>query len=181
MQQHYWQGAVHFGQHHPGCCCRLAGCWLFVTPVKDQVRSSAGFAGACCALHSCADALYSRHACITASSSCTARADCQSGCSKHIASCRRWSSMRLGWRMHAYVHSNSTVQSLLCLPQGNCGSCVAFGTTVLTEFVLMRREFLAAANSTAGNNTAQAPKVRPDLSEADLMQCHRELRCGWLL
>jgi hypothetical protein len=48
--------------------------------------------------------------------------------------------------------------------QGNCGSCVAFSTTAVTEWVLYQRDL--KQKEYAGANY--------DLSEDDLMECERE-------
>jgi C1A family cysteine protease len=59
--------------------------------------------------------------------------------------------------------------------KGQCGSCVAFGTTVVTEWVLMKR----SAASPLTVNGVNVPigyysNSVTDLSEDDLMQCERE-------
>jgi hypothetical protein len=69
--------------------------------------------------------------------------------------------------------STQLPHQLMLLQQGNCGACVAFATTVLTEFVLMKRAQLSMNSQPVGTNVSEAPRVS-DLSEADLMQCHRE-------
>ncbi|WIA11300.1 hypothetical protein OEZ85_011423 [Tetradesmus obliquus] len=54
--------------------------------------------------------------------------------------------------------------------QGTCGACATFATSVLTEFVLMKRSALAALNSQpVGFYTSSSPAT--DLSESDLMEC----------
>ena len=63
--------------------------------------------------------------------------------------------------------------TMIVVLQGTCGACVAFATSVLTEFVLMKRSASAALNSQpVGFYTSSSPAT--DLSESDLMECDRE-------
>jgi hypothetical protein len=55
--------------------------------------------------------------------------------------------------------------------QGQCGSCVAFATTVVTEWVLMQR---SAAGLVNGKDKSYYTGSTTDLSEDDLMQCEGE-------